>query len=260
MRARWDLLPLLWVLGPLLWLQARHVRRMTLRMSEPPGRRSGRSGSGTLVRLLVAGDSGAAGVGAPTQDQALCGQLVRRLSRHHTVAWCVMAVNGLDSPGLLKLLQEAPCARFDVVVLSMGANDATGLCAPARWARWQTRLAEVIELRFAPALLVHSAVPPMHACLSLPQPLRWFMGRWARRMNLSLAGLLVDQTGRIMHWHPETTTTAADGIHPTPEGYAAWADGLSLRILAECAPGARPAATTGAAQEERGYPPKRVTP
>lgn len=31
--------------------------------------------------------------------------------------WCV---NGLDSPGLLTLLQDAPCARFDVVVLSDG--------------------------------------------------------------------------------------------------------------------------------------------
>ena len=254
---------MLWLLAPLLWLQARHVRRVTPRMSEPPGRRTGITGSGTLVRLLVAGDSGAAGVGAPTQEQALCGQLVRRLSRHHTVAWCVMAANGLDSPGLMKLLQDAPCARFDVVVLSMGANDATGLCAPARWALWQTRLAEVIALRFAPALLVHSAVPPMHACLALPQPLRWFMGRWARRMNLSLALLLVDQAGRIMHWHPETTTTAGmatDGIHPSPEGYAAWADDLSLRILAERVPGGRPAATTGGPQKERGYPPKRVTP
>ncbi len=233
---------MLGLLAPLLWLQARHVRRVTPRMPEPPGRRTGTTGSGSLIRLLVAGDSGAAGVGAPTQDQALCGLLVRRLSRHHTVAWCVMAVNGLDSPGLLKLLQDAPCAPFDVVVLSMGADDATGLCAPARWARWQTRLAEVIALRFAPALLVHSAVPPMHACLALPQPLRWFMGRWARQMNHSLAGLLIAQGGQIMHWHPETTTTtgmAADGIHPSPEGYAAWADGLSLRILAEHSQGAR---------------------
>ena len=239
MRARWQLLPLLWLLAPLLWLQARHVRRVTPRMPEPPGLRTGTTGSGTLVRLLVAGDSGAAGVGAPTQDEALCGQLVQRLSRHHTVAWCVMAANGLDSPGLLKLLQDAPCARFDVVVLSMGANDATGLCAPLQWARWQAHLAEVIELRFAPALLVHSAVPPMHACLALPQPLRWFMGRWARQMNHSLAGLLVEQVGRIMHWHPETTTTAGlavDGIHPSSEGYAVWADGLSLRILAAQAP------------------------
>ncbi len=142
-------------------------------------------------------------------------------------------------------LQDARCARFDVVVLSMGANDATGLCAPVQWARWQTRLAEVIDLRFAPALLVHSAVPPMHACLALPQPLRWFMGRWAWQMNHSLAELLIEQVGRIMHWHPETTTTAgmsADGIHPSSDGYAAWADGLSLRILAAQTPAARCAA------------------
>lgn len=117
----------------------------------------------------------------------------------------------------------------------MGANDATGLCAPRRWAQWQARLAELIDLRFAPVLLVHSAVPPMHACLALPQPLRWFMGRWAKQMNSSMAEQLNEQVGRTMHWYPEPTTTtglAADGIHPSSEGYAAWADGLSRRILA----------------------------
>jgi lysophospholipase L1-like esterase len=236
---------LLWLFWPLLWLQARHVRRTTPRMPEPPGSRVGIAGRGSLVRLLVAGDSGAAGVGAATQDQALCGQLVKCLSQHHTVEWCVLAVNGLDSPGLLKLLQDAPCARFDVVVLSMGANDATGLCAPLLWARWQTSLAELIHLRFAPALLVHSAVPPMHACLALPQPLRWFMGLWAMHMNQSLAGLLIGKAGRTMHCHPEAMTTegmAADGIHPSSEGYAAWADGLSRRILAAKAPHAMPTA------------------
>ncbi len=234
MLARWQRLPLLGLLWPLLWLQAWHVRRITPRMPEPPGRRSGTEGHGSLLRLLVAGDSCAAGVGAPTQDQALCGHLVSRLSRHHTVQWCVLAVNGLDSPGLISLLQEIPCVRFDVVVLSIGGNDATGLCAPLQWARWQARLAEVIDQRFAPALLVFSAVPPMHACLALPQPLRWFLGRWARQMNQSLAGQLIEQVGRTMHWHPETTTTvgmASDGIHPSAAGYAAWADGLSQRIL-----------------------------
>jgi lysophospholipase L1-like esterase len=241
------LLLLLWLLLgpllPLLWLQARHVRRITPRMPEPPGSRAGTAGRGTLIRLLVAGDSGAAGVGAPTQDEALCGQLVRRLSPHHTVEWCVLAVNGLDSPGLLRLLQDAPRTRFDVVVLSMGANDATGLCAPLQWAQWQVRLAELIDVRFAPALLLHSAVPPMHACQALPQPLRWFMGHWARQMNHSLAALLLQQVGRSMHWHPESTTTAgmaADGIHPSSEGYATWADGLSRHILAAHAPRAVP--------------------
>jgi lysophospholipase L1-like esterase len=218
-----------------LWLQARHVRRVTPRMPEPPGHRVGTTGRGPLVRLLVAGDSGAAGVGAATQEQALCGQLVQRLGRHHTVQWCVLAVNGLDSPGLLKLLQDAPPARFDVVVLSMGANDATGLCSPMNWAQWQQRLADLIEVRFKPDLLVHSAVPPLHACRALPNPLRWFMGRWARQMNATLADQLVDQYRRTLHWHPETTTSAGmavDGMHPSSAGYSVWADGLSRHILA----------------------------
>ena len=226
------------VLWPVLWLQALHVRRVTPCMPEPPGHRAGTSGRGPPLRLLVAGDSGAAGVGAPTQDQGLCGQLVRCLSPHHTVHWCVLAANGLDSPGLLKLLEEAPSARFDVVVLSIGANDATVLLSPHQWARWQNRLAALIEHRFGPALLVHSAVPPMHACLVLPQPLRWFMGRWARQMNETLAGMLPAHSARVMHWHPATTTTlgmAMDGIHPSSTGYAVWAEGLSPHILASVA-------------------------
>lgn len=228
-------LVLLGLLWPLLWMQARYVRRTAPRLPEPPGRRAGQAGRGSLLRLLVAGDSGAAGVGASTQEQALCGQLVRRLGRHHTVQWCVLAVNGLDSPGLLKLLQDSPSARFDVVVLSMGANDATALCAPRQWARWQNRLAELISDRFEPNLLVHTAVPPMHACKALPQPLRWFMGRWAQQMNTTLVRQLADQHRRTLHWHPETTTLtgmAADGMHPSPAGYAVWADGLSRHILA----------------------------
>ncbi len=81
-RADWERRLLLGLLWPVLWLQARCVRRITPRMPEPPGCRAGTAGRGSLVRLLVAGDSGAAGVGASTQDQALCGQLVRRLSQH----------------------------------------------------------------------------------------------------------------------------------------------------------------------------------
>ena len=230
----WERCLLLGVLWPILWLQGRHVRRVTPRMPEPAGPRAGVCGQGPVCRVLVAGDSGAAGVGVATQDEALCGQLVRRLSQHHTVEWCVLAVNGLDSPGLVKLLEDTPPSRYDVVVLSIGANDATCLCSPRAWLQWQIRLAGLIHQRFAPDLLVHSAVPPIHACMALPQPLRWFMGRWANEMNLLLSGLLLGQRKRALHWHPVTTPftdMAADGIHPSSNGYARWADGLSQLIL-----------------------------
>jgi lysophospholipase L1-like esterase len=231
----WERHLLLILLWPIFWLQGKYVRRVTLRMPEATGSRKGVCGQGPLCRVLVAGDSGAAGVGVATQDEALCGHLVRRLSQHHTVEWCVLAVNGLDSPGLVKLLEDAPISRFDVVILSMGANDVTCLCSPQRWVQWQTQLSELIAHRFAPNLLVHSAVPPMHACMALPQPLRWFMGRWARQMNMLLSGLLSDKKKRTMHWHPEATIfngMAVDGIHPSSHGYALWADGLSQLILA----------------------------
>ncbi len=244
--ADWERCLLLGLLWPVLWLQAWYVRRITPRMPEPPGHRTGTTGRGPLVRLLVAGDSGAAGVGVATQEQALCWQLAQRLGRHHTVQWCVLAVNGLDSPGLLKLLQAAPAARFDVVVLSMGANDATCLCSPLNWAQWQHRLAALIADRFKPDLLVHSAVPPMHSCTALPNPLRWFMGRWAQQMNTTLADQLVHQCRRTLHRHPDTTTRAGmavDGMHPSSGGYADWADGLSAHILASQAlTSVRPAA------------------
>jgi len=230
----WERRLLLALLWPIFWLQSKHVRRVTQRMPEAAGCRQGVCGQGSVCRVLVAGDSGAAGVGVATQEEALCGQLVHRLSRHHRVEWCVLAVNGLDSPGLFKLLQDAPISHYDVVILSMGANDVTALCSPQRWVQWQTQLAELIAHRFTPRLLVHSAVPPMHACMALPQPLRWFMGRWASEMNTLLSGRLLGQKKRTMHWHPKTTTVtgmAVDGIHPSSHGYAQWADGLSQLIL-----------------------------
>lgn len=79
------------------------------------------------------------------------------------------------------------------------------------------------------------AVAPMRACNALPQPLRWFMGRWARQLNATLAVELVDQRRRTLHWHPEITTIsgiAVDGLHPDSGGYSVWADGLSQHILA----------------------------
>ncbi|OYU46493.1 MAG: hypothetical protein CFE44_01805 [Burkholderiales bacterium PBB4] len=234
----WERYVLLTLLGPLLWLQAKHVRRVTPRLPEPEGQRQGEAGQGPLVRVLVAGDSAAAGVGVSHQDEALCGQLVQRLSRHRTVQWCLLAANGLDSPGLIQLLEETPHARFDVVVVSMGVNDATSLRPPRQWLQWQHRLAQVVEQRFAPNLLVHNAVPPMHAFTALPQPLRWFMGRWAKEMNHQLVGGLQQAPGRTIHWLPIATAAeglASDGFHPGARGYALWAESLSERILAATA-------------------------
>jgi lysophospholipase L1-like esterase len=231
---------------PILWVQSRRVRRNTPSLPEATGLRHGTLGAGEPIKLLVIGDSGAAGVGVQFMNEGLCGQLVEQLSQDYCVHWRVLAVKGLDSPGMIGLLSSAfePASSFDVVVLSLGANDATALCFPDRWSAMQQRVAYLIQSRFKPSVLVHTAVPPMHACLALPQPLRWFMGRWARQMNQHLtetiqADLISRQNlycKRSVHWHPESTTTEGmciDGIHPSARGYTKWAHTLSAHIRSQ---------------------------
>lgn len=224
-------------LGPLLWLQGRYVRCVTPQLPEPPGPRQGATGDGPPMRLLVVGDSAAAGVGAGSQDRALCGQLINRLCRHRTIEWRVLAINGLDTPGLIRLLESHPLQKYDVVILSIGVNDVTGLCPPDKWIRLQEKLASLIEVHFSPGLLIHSALPPMHRFTALPHPLRWLMGRWAMEMNRQLAASLPpEQTRRIIYWPfgrdgAESDGLASDGFHPGPGGYAVWAEGLSRLIL-----------------------------
>lgn len=232
--ARSVLLAILW---PVLWSQARYVYRVTPQLPEASGLRSGLSGQGPRCRVLIAGDSGAAGVGVATQDEALCGQLVKILGDHYTVEWELVAANGLDSPGLIALFSKVQARPYDVVVLSIGANDATRLCAPRHWACCQGQLANLIEHKFAPGLLVHTTVPPMHSCQALPQPLRWFMGLWAGEMNRLLAQLFATAVHRTLLRHPESTTTSGmsvDGIHPSARGYQVWAECLSRHIVTNC--------------------------
>jgi len=225
---------LLIILSPILWLQSKHVRRVTPLMPEADGPRQGTSGDGPALSILVAGDSGAAGVGVACQDDALCGQLLQRLCKRRTVHWQLMAVSGLDSPGLLELLACASAKPYDVVILCIGVNDATALHSHAQWLKWQQQLADLVQERFTPELLIHSAMPPMHGFMALPQPLRWFMGRWAHEMNRQLAGVLPAQGQRVMlrpYLGDVKECLAVDGFHPGRKGYAVWADAFSAQIL-----------------------------
>ena len=111
------------VLGPLLLLQGRHVRRVTPVLPEPPGPREGRSGQGPPLRLLIVGDSAAAGVGAATQDEALSGQLAARLAQRFELRWKLVARTGATTPDALQALTDLPRERFDVAVTSLGSSN-----------------------------------------------------------------------------------------------------------------------------------------
>ncbi len=82
-------------LAPILLWQGRKVRQRTLRLPEAGGARTGSLGQGLPLRVLLLGDSAAAGVGVGRQEEALAGQLAAQLSSEYQVAWQLLAESGL---------------------------------------------------------------------------------------------------------------------------------------------------------------------
>lgn len=223
-------------LAPVLLLQGRHVRRTVALLPEPAGLRTGACGNGPLLRLLVAGDSAAAGVGAQTQESALTGRLVAGLMDSYHVKWKLQAFTGATTVDLLARLEALPAEDFDVVVTSLGVNDLTGRRSLADWRRQQTQLIALLENKFRARHILLSGLPPMHRFPALPQPLRWYVGSRAQDFDGVLAKL-ADSHARcefvkLGYAMMDTKAMAADGFHPGPAIYDLWAAEVVRRIVA----------------------------
>lgn len=218
---------------PILALQARHVRRTTPRLPEPDGPRQSLRGEGTPLRLLILGDSAAAGVGASHQDEALLGCLVRVLADLPALDWRLIARTGDTTADTLRTLRELPELRCDVVVTSLGVNDVTKLRSARAFVALQQQLIEQLRACCGARRILISGLPPMHAFPALPQPLRGFIGRHARRLDAALAEWIATQSdcehlpfGEL----PAADMMATDGFHPGSPIYARWAAHVAMRI------------------------------
>lgn len=215
-------------LAPLLLSQGLWVRWRALQLPEPPGPRSGGTGDG--LRLLILGDSSAAGVGAETQSTALSGQLNATLTRDGPVTWHLEAETGATTRDSLAKLNSLPNTRFDIALLVHGVNDTTRFTSPRRFHARQTALIDALQSAHGVQHFVLSGVPPMQHFPLLPQPLRWVLGCHATRLDHVLANLAATRTDCIhlsLDLPYEPRFVARDGYHPSEEAYAEWAAGLA---------------------------------
>lgn len=223
-------------LAPLLYFQGSSARRSIPRLPEPPGERQGSTGSGPRLRLLVFGDSAAAGVGAAHQDEALLGRLVEALSVNFTVEWHLVAKTGATTASALVHLQSLEAGPFDIAITSLGVNDVTAGITTKLWLAQQAELRETLRTRFGVAHLIVSGLPPLHGFPALPQPLRWYLGSKAQDFDQDLRRALDAADGvwfLSLRFTEDARLMAADGFHPGPEVYREWARRAS--VIATCA-------------------------
>ena len=221
------------VLFPLLIYQGLKVKRETPRLPEPPGDREGFAGNGPELRLLIIGDSAAAGVGASHQNTALSGRLVDALRQDFSVRWKLVAKTGNKIRDVLAQLELATKEKYDVVITSVGVNDVTGGTSRTAWLASHERLIKTIESKHEANHIILSSVPPMHLFPALPQPLRWYIGVRADRLNDSLKSFVARHAGcelASLSFPFETKYMAPDGFHPAPPAYTLWAEHLAKMI------------------------------
>ena len=240
------------VLSPLLLCQGMYVRRVTPKLPEAAGPRSGENGSGTPLRLLVLGDSAAAGVGVPTQEEALAGHMVTALKRRFRVAWRLEAQTGATTRSTIARLKSMAQEPFAAVAISLGVNDVTcGRRATTRLAELD-ELVALLRLKFGAQRMFWTGVPPMHEFPALPQPLRWYLGARAKWFDRVLRKWTEPQSDCVFVAAPAGgcgPMMAEDGFHPGPRMYEMWGAEMARRIMEDRGLSAHEPAATQKARE-----------
>lgn len=224
------------LLFPVLLYQGKRVRRSTPRLPEAAGPRSGQYGLGVPAkRILVIGESTAAGVGVETHEQGLASQLARRIHerRGQTVAWHTFGMNGIRLGDLITELKKAELPEADLVLLSMGVNDTTGFTPRFRFRRQLIELRQWLAARY-PGPLQLLSVPPMHLFTALPAPLRYVVGWRARQLDNVYVRLARRSPADFGYLHYPVITDpgllSSDGYHPGQKGYQYIAQALAGSI------------------------------
>lgn len=217
------------VQAPVVLTQGRHLKRVTPHLPEAEKPWTGELAGPDPLRLLVLGDSTAAGVGTATQHDALPGHLAAALMARtgRGIRWRAVGKNGATSRELIvDYLEDALSAPADLLFLTVGANDAMTIRGATAFARDVRRILDAFEDRNPGAFVLMSSLPVFGRFALLPQPLRTALYRHSLALEGAARAVVDARPRSLMSSDPPPYAGdfwAADLFHPGPSGYRDWA-------------------------------------
>jgi lysophospholipase L1-like esterase len=237
----------------LLWRQAADARKVIPMAEAPPPRGDGVYGAkfgGRTIRMVILGDSSAAGYGVHRPRETPGALLATGVSRrlHRPVRLYRVAVVGSMSSGLPYQVDAALEYQPDVAIILIGGNDVTHVSVRAEAVR---HLGDTVRrLRAAGCKVVVGTCPDIGAIQPIKPPLRWLVAKWSRDLAAAQTVAVVEAGGRTvslgnllgpMFAADPVRMFSSDHFHPSAEGYARAAAVVLPTLLAALGEDDRPA-------------------
>ncbi|UJP63462.1 SGNH/GDSL hydrolase family protein [Mongoliitalea daihaiensis] len=186
------------------------------------------SNSHASKRVLVIGESTAAGVGASSPETTFAARLFEASKGDFEVL--NLGKNGLKAARLPRLLTHAKPdipTSFDRVIILIGANDCFKFTPPGKFRKELKAFIEIFEQLDSTQMVFIPAIAPVNHFPAIPALLRFFLGVHRYILNKEIYRLSKNLHKLYFHdWKTSFTDEffASDGIHPSDLGYEKMAE------------------------------------
>lgn len=214
--------------APFLYLQGQYIRRKIGRLPDAAGPVDGRFEYGAEgVKLLVLGESTAAGMGARTHREALAGQFSKFLGEKldKSVDWHVVGRSGITIAETIRdLLPQIPDTKYDFVMLALCGNEVLKLRSPGQFRRDMRRLLTIMREKYPDAGIFITNAPAVRLSPVLPFTIRFVLGHLSALHDAN-AREFTAEFPNVFYFHQPSSVPPdffADGLHPSEMGYTVW--------------------------------------
>lgn len=231
-----------WLLLPVYLWQGFALRRRVERLLPPTGTASGAFGPAAPheaeIRLLVLGDSSAAGIGVEHIEESLAPRLAERLAALTglSVAWRAAGANSAVSAEIRDfVVPNLARVPYTHILLSAGTNDVKNFHTSRRFKRAFGGLLYALRARWPDARIVWSPPVDMKRVPALPKGLARVLdlrsrvlGRLGHRLCHERGVVAATTIPRV-----EPAGFSRDGFHASAAGAAYVAEHLAAYLLGD---------------------------
>jgi len=219
--------------APLFYLQGQITRWKVGVLPDAAGDRFGITGKGNEpAKLFVIGESTVAGLGARDHERAYAGQFAKYLSKHiaRPVSWKVIGKNGVTARRTIEeLVPQMPDEHFDYILVGLGGNDVMKLSSPKKWRSDMIELFGILRSKNPDAVIFISNCPMIKYSTVIPHPIKFLLWELSKMHDANIKDFTRDMDRVFYYPQPADVRLEgffADGIHPSEQGYADWAEAM----------------------------------